>query len=115
MSKFFEGTQRAAGVKISPHLDLPFASNRSSALQRPGAQRVEVEDAKDERSDGMRPDDVLLRPSDAFTIAPDVEPAGAEGLAEEPVPEIRGEDDEAGAAVRPRRTTVAVDATTVAS
>jgi capsular exopolysaccharide synthesis family protein len=108
VSKFFEGTQRAAGVTTDPAVDLQFGPNRST-LQQQTERSVEAEDDYGERSGAMRPDDVLLRPSDAFIIETEAQAAGAEGLAEEPVPGAPGDTEETDAGSRAHRTTVSVD------
>ena len=70
MSKFFDATQRAAGVEIDPDLEVLRRSKRPNLFQEP-IQTVEMEDEELPLSAEALQDDVLFSPSDDLVSSTD--------------------------------------------
>lgn len=108
MSKFFDGTQRAAGVETDPDEEFPGKSKRSKLRKAP-LQTVEVESGKDPASDEVWQDDVLLGPSDTLVIDADAEENAAEISTVGSSPEIRFDDGEQELGVQSSPATVTTE------
>ncbi len=105
MSKFFDGTQRAAGVEIDSDSDFPGRSKRPKLRKAP-LETVGVNSGEDLVSGEVRQDDVLLGPSDTLVIDTDAEENVAEIANEESYPEIEFDDEEAARGAQPAPTVV---------